>query len=140
MPLSPQLELFCVAPDATVHSAFQRAPARARPVHSTPQGPRTTSLHGHLKTIRGTLAPGAHAHRAAPHTRAPGQEPLACESPAEASHGALGARGEGEGPLLRKALPGRLPKAGDPRPRQGALWRSGAEALALSSAHVLRTR
>lgn len=54
-----------------------------------------------------------------------GQGPLACENPAEASHGDLGARGEGEGLLLRKALPGRLRKAGDPRPR-GELF-GGAE-------------
>ena len=39
MLLSPQLELFCVAPDATVHSAFQRAPARARPATASPHAP-----------------------------------------------------------------------------------------------------
>lgn len=43
-----------------------------------------------------------------------GQGPLACENPAEASHGDLGARGEGEGLLLRKALPGGCEKLGTP--------------------------
>lgn len=48
MSLSPQLELFCVVPDATVHSAFQRAPARARPAsyhhHHAPVPPQSLRL------------------------------------------------------------------------------------------------